>query len=134
MGTARHPLKRGRGAFGYEDAAFPTDLNAVALATVVVLQELNLNEGRRIPARTLMLSVVSDFPTGHGERDQCYRDHGGYRRIVDVNFFIPGSSIPAATQGFGAVFTDVDLPNTTSLMFFGVDKASEKPRHSDNLS
>jgi hypothetical protein len=27
-----------------------------------------------------MLSVVSDFPTGHGERDQCYRDHGGYRR------------------------------------------------------
>jgi hypothetical protein len=36
--------------------------------------------GGTIPARTPMLSVVSDFPTGHGERDQCYRDHGGYRR------------------------------------------------------
>jgi hypothetical protein len=39
--------------------------------------------------------------------------------IVDVSFFIPGSSTPALTQGFGAVFTDVDLQNTTSLMFFG---------------
>jgi hypothetical protein len=41
--------------------------------------------------------------------------------IVDVSFFIPGSSTPALTQGFGAVFTDVDLPNTTSLMFFGAN-------------
>jgi hypothetical protein len=39
--------------------------------------------------------------------------------IVDVSFFIPGSSTPALTRGFGAVFTDVDLANTTSLMFFG---------------
>jgi hypothetical protein len=39
--------------------------------------------------------------------------------IVDVSFFIPGSSTPALTRGFGAVFTDVDLTDTTSLMFFG---------------
>jgi hypothetical protein len=39
--------------------------------------------------------------------------------IVDVSFFIPGSSDSALTRGFGAVFTDVDLPNTTSLTFFG---------------
>jgi hypothetical protein len=39
--------------------------------------------------------------------------------IVDVSFFIPGSSTPALTQGFGAVFTHVALPDTTSLMFFG---------------
>jgi hypothetical protein len=38
--------------------------------------------------------------------------------IVDVNFFIPGSSTPAFTTGFGAVFTDVDLANTTSIQFF----------------
>jgi hypothetical protein len=41
--------------------------------------------------------------------------------IVDVSFFVPGSSTPALTRGFGAVFTDVDLPNTTSLMFFGAN-------------
>jgi hypothetical protein len=39
--------------------------------------------------------------------------------IVDVSFFIPGSSIPALTSGFGSIFTDVDLQNTTSLTFFG---------------
>lgn len=38
--------------------------------------------------------------------------------IVDVSFFIPGSTTPAVTTGFGAVFTDVDLASTSSLQFF----------------
>ena len=38
--------------------------------------------------------------------------------IVDVNFFVPGSTTPALVRGFGAVFTDVDLANTTSIQFF----------------
>lgn len=41
--------------------------------------------------------------------------------VVDVNFFLPGTATAALTRGFGAVFTDVDLANTTSLAFFGVD-------------
>jgi hypothetical protein len=41
--------------------------------------------------------------------------------IVDVSFFIPGTTTPALTRGFGAVFTDVDLPGTTSFMFFGAN-------------
>jgi hypothetical protein len=44
--------------------------------------------------------------------------------IVDVSFFIPGSSTPALTNGFGAVFTHVALPDTTSLMFFGPNNES----------
>ena len=39
--------------------------------------------------------------------------------ITDVSFFIPGSTTPAFTTGFGAVFTDVDQTNTSSLEFFG---------------
>lgn len=33
--------------------------------------------------------------------------------VTDVRFFEPGSSTPATTNGFGAVFTDVDGPGTT---------------------
>ncbi|MEO7649435.1 MAG: hypothetical protein ABIZ80_03130 [Bryobacteraceae bacterium] len=38
--------------------------------------------------------------------------------IIDVNFFVPGSNTASSTSGFGAVFTDVDLANTTSIEFF----------------
>jgi hypothetical protein len=32
--------------------------------------------------------------------------------IMEVDFFVPDSSTPATTNGFGAVFTDVDRPGT----------------------
>ena len=38
--------------------------------------------------------------------------------IMDVNFFVPGTNTPALTTGFGAVFTDVDVANTTSIQLF----------------
>ncbi len=44
--------------------------------------------------------------------------------IVDVNFFVPGSATPAFTNAFGAVFTDADLANVTSLQFFGLSNQS----------
>ncbi|HEY3394224.1 MAG TPA: PEP-CTERM sorting domain-containing protein [Lacipirellulaceae bacterium] len=44
--------------------------------------------------------------------------------ITDVTFFVPGSNgaIPATVGGFGAVFSDVDLPNVTRLEFFDASK------------
>jgi hypothetical protein len=32
-------------------------------------------------------------------------------KITDVDFFVPGGDLPATVTGFGAVFTDVDLPD-----------------------
>ena len=46
--------------------------------------------------------------------------------ITDATFSLPGSGglTPATVSGFGAVFTDVDLPNLTSLEFFDSDNNS----------
>jgi hypothetical protein len=44
--------------------------------------------------------------------------------IVDVSFFIPGTGTEALTNGFGAVFTDVDLPNLSSMEFFDANNVS----------
>ena len=40
--------------------------------------------------------------------------------ITDATFFVPGSNggTPAFVSGFGAVFNDVDLANTTTMQFF----------------
>jgi hypothetical protein len=43
---------------------------------------------------------------------------------LDVTFFVPGTSTPALTRGFGSVFTDVDLPNVTNLNFFDANNVS----------
>lgn len=44
--------------------------------------------------------------------------------VMDVNFFVPGSGTPAGSRGFGAVFTDVDVANTTSIQYFDVHGVS----------
>ena len=44
--------------------------------------------------------------------------------VMDVNFFNPGTSNPALTLGFGAVFSDVDLASVTSLQFFDASNSS----------
>lgn len=44
--------------------------------------------------------------------------------VLDVNFFVPGAATPATTSAFGAVFTDVDFANGTSLQFFDASNVS----------
>lgn len=39
--------------------------------------------------------------------------------ITDADFFVAGTTEPGLTRGFGAIFTDVDIANSTGLEFFG---------------
>ena len=39
--------------------------------------------------------------------------------VFDILFYSPGTTTPALTTGFGAIFSDVDLLNTTSIELFG---------------
>ncbi len=38
--------------------------------------------------------------------------------ITDINFFVPGTNIPALTRAFGVVFSDVDLTSITRIQYF----------------
>jgi hypothetical protein len=46
--------------------------------------------------------------------------------IMDTTFFVPGTNgaVPATVTAFGAVFSDVDLANISSLQFFDPNGAS----------
>ena len=44
------------------------------------------------------------------------------RNVTNTLFFVPGGGeLPATTTGFGAIFTDVDRPNITSISYHDVD-------------
>jgi hypothetical protein len=43
--------------------------------------------------------------------------------ITDVNFFIPGTSTPATTSAFAAIFVDVEVANSTKIEFFDQNNA-----------
>ena len=44
--------------------------------------------------------------------------------IMDVNFFVAGTGTAATVGGFGAIFSDVDLSNTTSIQYFDAGNTS----------
>ena len=74
----------------------------------------NSTSGTAIQFGNLNASYPGQFATFSPER--LFTAIGS--NVVDVNFFVPGSTTPALTRGFGSVFTDVDTANTTSIQYF----------------
>jgi hypothetical protein len=87
------------------------------------------------PGTGLQVSGAGVAPVEFGNIDPSYPGTFGVfspprlftalaSNVVDVSFFVPGSTTPALSRGLGAVFTDVDLPNATSLSLFDASNAS----------
>lgn len=62
------------------------------------------------------------FATFSAERLFAYTDTDD--TTFDIIFFVPGTTTPAGVTGFGAVFTDVDEEDETTLEYFDESGAS----------
>ena len=60
------------------------------------------------------------FPPFSGER--VFSPLGS--NIADIRFYVPGSATPAGVRGFGAVYIDVDLPESGAFEFFDKNENS----------
>jgi hypothetical protein len=85
--------------------------------------------------RSTNASTANEFSAFSGS--QVFANVGS--NLWDIGFQVPGESIPATIKGFGLVFSDVDIPNSTFLEFFNGAKSLGKyfaPVHdgSSNLS
>lgn len=44
--------------------------------------------------------------------------------VVDLRFYVPGSTTPAVVKGFGAIYIDVDRQENTAFEYFDIDDNS----------
>jgi hypothetical protein len=82
---------------------------------------VSANSASGVPVRfgNLNASYSAIFTTFSAQRLFTVRN----AHIMEVNFVVPGTKIPATVSGFGAVFADVDLSgvNRTLIRVYGVD-------------
>lgn len=85
------------------------------------------------PGSAMMLSADDDNPTNtpmnYANLNPTYADEFTFFSpqrlftaldsvIVDVHFFIAGTNTPARTFGFGSIFCDVDLDDSTKMEYY----------------
>lgn len=72
----------------------------------------------------------SDVVSGNGEQFKAFSPARTFAAVgsnkMDIVFKIPGSANAAFVRGFGAVFSDVDRANGTSIEYFEGDKSLGK--------
>jgi hypothetical protein len=115
--------------------------NAIEDATGSALNQfaVSSNTASGVPVRfgNLNTTYTNTFQTFSAQRLFIARN----THILEVNFFIPGTKIPATVNGFGVVFTDVDSAtggNRSLIRVYGTDgtqlSAASAPVHDGGLS
>lgn len=62
--------------------------------------------------------VAGQFPAFSPANTFAHIGEGNNENEVEQSFTLAGSETQAATRGFGAIFLDVELPNTSSIEYF----------------
>lgn len=129
-----------KGPTGYREINWDSLPDEVAAPNYYVSDFFNGPEAPRArgivlntPGEGLMVSADSDNPTGTLPRfgninpqyvdifktfseERLFSPVGGSNLVV-ITFFVPGTNVPAAVRGFGAVYTDVDTTHTAFEYF-----------------
>ena len=128
-----------KGATGYREINWDTVPDEMAAPNALPSDFFNAAEAPRArgiflstPGDALMISADADNPTGTPPRfgninptyvdsfktfseERLFSPVGD--NVVNLTFFVPGSSTPALVRGFGAVYTDVDTDHTAFEYF-----------------
>jgi PEP-CTERM motif len=128
------PLAGGRREINWDGGGAATTINAGALTAFLNIRGALF----ATPGTGFIQAPIDGFVTTFGQPGyaaefdvfsplRLFSPIGS--NITDVFFFQPGTNgaLPATVSGFGAVFTDVDLANTTSIQFFGLNNVLLSP-------
>jgi len=81
----------------------------------------NTASGTPVRFGNLDPSYSSIFQTFSAERLFTVRSSNDNSTVLTINFFIPGTDIPAGVSGFGAVFCDVDSNVNAIMRVYGTN-------------
>lgn len=81
----------------------------------------SLASGTAVRFGNIDASYSSIFQTFSSERLFTVRSSTDNSNVLSIQFFIPGTSIPAGVSGFGAVFCDVDNNTNAIMRLYGID-------------
>ncbi|MEO8043077.1 MAG: hypothetical protein ABI646_10735, partial [Acidobacteriota bacterium] len=85
------------------------------------LVSANTASGTAVRFGNIDASYSSIFQTFSAERLFTVRSTNANSTVLSINFFIPGTDIPAAVSGFGAVFCDVDSNINAIMRVYGTN-------------
>jgi hypothetical protein len=134
-GNAPGPLASGRREINWDGGGAVTSSPSLGTTFDVFLNTRGARSTTQAPGTGFNQALPADLSSNFGffSPNRIFSPVSGPNltdvfNITDVSFFIPGANpppagavpnMPATVSGFGAVFTGVDMPNSTSIQFFG---------------